>query len=260
MASAQALRESPDLKFMFVCGGQGTRLLAVTGHSLKALAYLGDRPWVCEAIALLKGSFRNAQAVVNIHADQVAILKEEMGALPCDPFETYVETERGGVGHAISQFSNSLGEAAQIVVVLGDIVFDENFPAWLAASIERAAAAGAEAFAVVQKPRSKDTFDYDGLELGDDSRIAAVIPREAVNREALGASTLFQVGGVLWLNRNARKPIATLRRGTTFLGAISEVWRSGIRIHAGCYDGLIDDFGTAERYAQLRQQQTSKQK
>src|SRR5262249_62204885 len=107
---------------------------------MKALAPIAGRPWARHALAMLREAFPAADLFVNVNRDQQ---ERAAGELADAGIRLHVEVERAGVGWALRDFSATLAAPSPLLAVLGDIIFDRAFPAWLAAQASRPDPAGA---------------------------------------------------------------------------------------------------------------------
>jgi len=207
---------------------------------------------MCHAITSLQAAFDRADVFVNINNDQKELILQRLRSENCGSFQLHVETERAGVGCAIRAFSESLHKPVDLVIVLGDIIFDRAFPGWLRREISRSEGSGGNSLVVVQRPRSATKLDYDAVCVAEDGDIVAAVPRQDLTNTQPDSFKLYQVGGVIWLCQAARKVLGSLPRNSSFLDVIRILLINQIRTRAACYEGLIDDFGTSDRLRALK--------
>ncbi|HTP30457.1 MAG TPA: NDP-sugar synthase [Anaeromyxobacteraceae bacterium] len=123
-----------DLVGMVLCAGLGTRLRPLTMHLPKPAVPVCGQPLVRYALALLAG-VGVRRVVVNVHhlADRMAeTATDSARALDLDLFISR-EPVIAGTGGALREARTALAGADAIVLFNGDILFDVDLPAMLAA-------------------------------------------------------------------------------------------------------------------------------
>ncbi|HSN90866.1 MAG TPA: NDP-sugar synthase [Anaeromyxobacteraceae bacterium] len=123
-----------DLVGMVLCAGLGTRLRPLTELLPKPAVPVGGVPLVAWNLALLRGAGVR-RAVVNVHhlPRVMARAAEEAAAALGLPLAVSPEPEIAGTGGALRQARPLLAGADEIVVVNGDVLFDLDLPAAIAA-------------------------------------------------------------------------------------------------------------------------------
>ena len=119
---------------MVLCAGLGTRLRPLTGRVPKPAVPLGGAPLVRFSLALLAGAGVR-RAVVNVHhlPDAMAAAAEASARALGLSLSVSREPVIAGTGGALREARSLLRDAEAIFLVNGDVLFDADLPAALAA-------------------------------------------------------------------------------------------------------------------------------
>ena len=126
---------------MILCAGLGTRLRPLTDAMPKAAIPVAGLPLVRYGLALLAGAGVR-RAVVNVHHLASAMAEEALAAGRACGVDVAISREPviAGTGGALREARALIGAASEIVLVNGDVLFDVDLRAAIAA--HRAAASG----------------------------------------------------------------------------------------------------------------------
>ncbi len=123
-----------DLTAMILCAGLGTRLRPLTDRAPKPAAPLLGAPLVAWTLALLRGAGVR-RAVVNTHhlPAEMAAAASAAGRALGIPVAVSHEPVIAGTGGALREARALLAGAGQLVMINGDVLFDLDLGAALAA-------------------------------------------------------------------------------------------------------------------------------
>ena len=129
-----AARGAGDLAALLLCAGLGTRLRPLTERVPKPAAPVCGVPLVRWNLALLRGAGARG-AVVNVHhlPDAMERAARDAGAALGLPVATSREPVIAGTGGALREARALLAGAREILLVNGDILFDVDLRAAIAA-------------------------------------------------------------------------------------------------------------------------------
>ncbi|HUL59531.1 MAG TPA: nucleotidyltransferase family protein [Anaeromyxobacteraceae bacterium] len=129
-----AVRAVGDLAALVLCAGLGTRLRPLTDRVPKPAVPVCGIPLVRWNLALLRGAGAR-RAVVNVHhlPEAMARAAQDAGAALGLPVAVSREPVIAGTGGALREARALLGEAREILLVNGDVLFDVDLAEALAA-------------------------------------------------------------------------------------------------------------------------------
>lgn len=163
-----------ELVGMVLCAGLGTRLRPLTLAAAKPAVPVCGVPLVRWALALLAGAGAR-RAVVNVHhlPDGMARAAEEAGRAVGLPVAVSREPVIAGTGGALREARPLLAGASELALVNGDVLFDLDLPAALAAH----RAAGPRALATMVLAPMPAGASYAAVEADADLAVRRIAGR-----------------------------------------------------------------------------------
>lgn len=221
------------LNILVLSGGKGSRFNKILNHGCKALSRFKDKIWINITHSLFKNNFKfNFDLFLNINADHLVI--NDIKLINKNDINLIVENKREGVLNGIVYSSNFLKNNKYTLIILGDIIYDEQFVTFLNK---------------VFLDEIVDVSNNDIIAIGRPERFSN--DYEIFSKSKFRIDQDLQVGGAV-ICSTAR--LKKMKQSNDFISSFYEIIEqisAGDKIKVLNYTGLFEDFGTELRYKNI---------